>query len=159
VCTIRTANKGDTNSIYKVHTDSIRELCSSCYKKEDITHWIARQHPSKYELFIDNKAMHVVVLEDQIVAFGHLEQFNETTAEVCGLYVSPRTSRKGIGTLMLCFLEDKAKLKGYENIRLKSSLNAQSFYLANGYQVLQQDVCHCAGYDHPLCATLMTKPL
>jgi len=159
VCTIRTANKGDTESIYKVHTDSIRELCSSCYNEEDVSPWIARQHPSNYEPFIDNKAICVVVLEDQIVAFGHLEPFAETTAEVCGLYVSPRTSRKGLGSLLLSFLEDEAKSKGYHSIRLKSSLNAQSFYGANGYQVIQQDVCHCAGDDHPLCAILMIKSL
>ena len=157
--TIRTANKKDTESIYKVHTDSIHELCSSCYNEEDIGPWIDRQHPSKYEPFIDNKAMRVVVLEDQVIAFGHLEPFTETTAEICGLYVSPGISRKGIGTLLLCFLEDEAKSNGYQSIRLKSSLNAQNFYAANDYQVTQQDVCHCAGDDHPLCAILMTKSL
>jgi len=159
VCKIRTASKEDTEPIYKVHTDSIREICSSCYNEEDIGQWISRQHPSKYEAFIDNNAMRVAVLEDRVIAFGHLEQFTETVAEVCGLYVSPGVSRNGIGTLMLCALEDEAKANGYQGIRLKSSLNAQNFYVSNGYQITQQDFCHCAGDDNPLCAILMIKSL
>ena len=33
--------------------------------------------------------MFVAVLDNQIVGFGYVEKFNDDTAEVCGLFVSP----------------------------------------------------------------------
>ena len=102
--------------------------------------------------------MYVAVLNDQVVAFGHIEKFTDDTSEVCGLFVSPACSRKGIGSLVLQFLEAKAKMDGYKYMRLKSSKNAQGFYEASGYQAAEEVQCHCAG-DQTLCCILMTKPL
>ena len=102
--------------------------------------------------------MFVAMLSDQIVAFGLVEKFTDDTSEVCGLFVSPACSRKGIGSLMLQFLEGKAKRDGYQKIRLKSSKNAQDFYKASGYQAAEEVQCHCAG-DQALCCILMTKSL
>ncbi|XP_065899159.1 uncharacterized protein [Dysidea avara] len=115
VCSIRTATNEDIESIYKVNNDSVRELCSSCYNEEDIIPWIARLHPSMYKPFIDNGTMKVVALESEVVACGRLEPFSDTTATVCCLYVSPSMSRKGIGRLLLQFLEKEAKVKGYKS--------------------------------------------
>ena len=102
--------------------------------------------------------MFVAVLDNQIVGFGRVEKFNDDTAEVCGLFVSPICARKGIGSLLLQFLEAKAKANGHQNMRLKSSKNAKGFYEASGYQTVQEIDCHCAG-DQALCCILMTKPL
>ena len=158
MCTIRNATNADKQSIYKVNADSVREVCSSCYSEEDITPWISRLHPSMYEPFIDNGTMKVVMLEDEVVACGCLEQFSDTTALVCCLYVSPSMARKGIGRLILGFLESEAKAKNYECVRLESSLNAEGFYSANGFQVTQRDLLHFIG-DHQIQAVLMTKTL
>ena len=100
--------------------------------------------------------MFVALLDNQIVGFGHMEKFNDDTAEVCKLFVSPVHARKGIGSLLLQFLEVKAMADGYQNVRLKSSLNAKGFYEANGYQIIQEVDCHCGGNHHCI---LMTKPL
>ena len=102
--------------------------------------------------------MFLAVIDNEIVAFGHLEKFANDTAELCGLFVSPSCSRKGVGSLLLQFLEAKAKTDGHKNIRLKSSQNAQAFYEANGYQTIQKDHVHCAG-DQTICCILMTKSL
>jgi len=115
-------------------------------------------HPSMYKPFIDNGIMKVVVLENEVVACGCLEPFSELTATVCCLYVSPSVAGKGIGKLMLWFLENEAKIKGYKSVRLESSLNAEGFYKANGYSVIQKDLIHYIG-DHPVHAVLMTKTL
>ena len=158
ICNIRIANKTDTKYIYQVHTDSIRELCSKCYGQDEISRWTARQYPEKYEPFIEKGAMYVAVLNDEVVAFGHVEKFTDDTSEICGLFVSPICSRKGIGSLVLQFLEAKAKADGYKYMRLKSSKNAQGFYEASGYQAAEEVQCHCAG-DQALCCILMTKSL
>ena len=158
MCSIRTATNEDIESIYKVNNDSVRELCSSCYNEEDIIPWIARLHPSMYKPFIDNGTMKVVALESEVVACGRLEPFSDTTATVCCLYVSPSMSRKGIGRLLLQFLEKEAKVKGYKSVRLESSFNAEGFYRGNGYHVTQKDLLHFIG-DHPIYSALMTKML
>lgn len=158
LCNIRTAKKCDTKHIYTIHTDAIRELCSECYNRDEISRWIARQYPEKYEPFIEKEVMFVATLDNQIVGFGHVEKFDDDTSEVCGLFVSPACARKGIGSLLLQFLEEKAKADGYQNMRLKSSQNAKGFYEASGYKTIQKVDCHCAG-DQALCCILMTKSL
>ena len=102
--------------------------------------------------------MFVAAVNSEIVAFGHVEKFTDAydTAEVCGLFVSPACARKGIGSLLLQFLEAKAKADGHQKMRLKSSQNAQGFYEASGYKTVQEVDCHCAG-DQTLCCILMTK--
>ena len=102
--------------------------------------------------------MFVALLDNQIIGFGHVEKFNDDTAEVCGLFVSPVCARKGIGNLLLQFLEAKARTNGHQNMRLKSSQNAKGFYEASGYQTIQEGDCHCAGNQALFCI-LMTKSL
>ena len=102
--------------------------------------------------------MFVAVLSNQIVAFGHVEKFTDYISEVCGLFISPACSRKGIRSLMLQCLEGKAKGDGYRKMRLKSSKNAQEFYKASGYQAVEEVQCHCAD-GQALCCILMTKLL
>ncbi len=79
------------------------------------------------------------VLNDQVMAFGNIDHYSEDTGEVCGLYVFPKYSRKGVGKALLCHLENKAKVDGYTNMRVKSTLNAEPFYQAMGYRSIRED--------------------
>ena len=148
----------DAESIHRVNTDSVQKLCNSSYSGEEITSWIARLHPSMYKPSIENGTLKVVVLENEVVACGCLEPYSDKAATVCCLYVSPNMAGKGIGKLLLWFLENEAKVKGYKSVRLESSLNAERFYKANGYHITQKDLLHYIG-DHPVRASLMTKTL
>ena len=149
----------DAESIHRVNTDSVQKLCNSSYSGEEITSWIARLHPSMYKPSIENGTLKVVVLENEVVACGCLEPpHSDKVATVCCLYVSPNMAGKGIGKLLLWFLENEAKVKGYKSVRLESSLNAEGFYKANGYHITQKDLLHYIG-DHPVRASLMTKTL
>ena len=156
-CQIRTASKDDAESIYNLHTSSIHELCSTHYSEDEIRQWIDRQSLKKYQSFIERGVIFVGVIIDQIVGFGHLECCAENTGEICALYVSPSFSRKGIGDALLCYLESKAREKECRVIRVKSTLNAKTFYEAKGYQSIQEDV-HVVG-DRSLSCVLMLKTL
>lgn len=156
-CEIRLAREGDDQSIYDVHTSAIRELCSTHYNKEEIKQWSGRQKLAKYQSFIDKEAITVSVLNDQIVGFGNIERYADDTGEICGLYVSPNCSRKGVGRALLSHLEEKAKAEGYMNMRVKSTLNAEPFYQAMGYRTVREDSHVMGGLS--LQCVLMSKTL
>ena len=157
-CKVRIACKGDAQSIYNVHTSSIRELCNSHYNQEEIKQWAGRQRLTKYQSLIDKEAIAVGVVDDQVVGFGNIEHYRDDTGEICGLYVSPRCSRTGVGRALLCYLEDKAKAKGYTSMRVKSTLNAEPFYQAMGYRAVRED-SHVMGDGLSLRCVLMCKTM
>lgn len=56
------------------------------------------------------------------------------------VYVAPGHEKKGIGTAMLCHAEDdfRARTRAAE-IRAGVGLQAEGFYVANGYEILMRD--------------------
>ncbi len=154
---MRLACGADAQSIYEIHTSAIQELCSSHYNQEEIKQWAGRQKLAKYQSLIDKEAIAVGVLNDQVVGFGNIEHYADDTGEICGLYVSPRCSRMGVGKALLCHLENKAKAGGYTNMRVKSTLNAEPFYQAMGYRAVKEDSHVMGGLS--LDCVLMCKTL
>ena len=156
-CVVRVACEGDAQSIYDIHTNAIQELCSTHYNLEEIRQWAGRQRLAKYQSLIGREAIAVGVLKDQVVGFGNTEKCTHDTVEICGLYVSFRYVRMGIGSTILQYLEDKAKADGYTSTRVNSTLNAKPFYEAMGY-VRVKESSHVVG-GLSLSCVLMCKTL
>ncbi len=154
---LRLASEEDAQHIYKIHTSAIQELCSSHYSLQEINGWVRRQKIDNYLTFISKEVMYVGVIKDQVVGFGHLEKFSDCTGEIFGLYASPQHSKMGVGTHLLRHLEDQAKLKCYTSMRVKSTLNAKSFYESMGYDAVDEDD-HVVGGTSLRCV-LMIKTL
>lgn len=53
---------------------------------------------------------------------------------VCNLFVAPDRQGSGVGAELLGFVEQRARLEGYDTITLDSSLTAVSFYERKGYR-------------------------
>lgn len=71
---------------------------------------------------------------DQAVGCGGIRPYNEHTAEVKRMYAKEKV--RGIGTIVLTYLEAKALEFGYSSIRLETRLINQSaveFYTNRGY--------------------------
>jgi putative acetyltransferase len=127
---IRKADIQDCPSIAQVHTSAVRAISDSRYTPEEIESWSAPRSADEYKKAIHTKQFYVAVENEMIVGFGVLNQENR---EIEAVYVSPDVMRRGVGLLILGFLEKQARALGLEELSLNASMNAVPFYLRAGY--------------------------
>lgn len=151
--TIRRAQKTDGKGIWHVHTQAIRETCKSHYAPEEIEAWAGRLQPSSYQMVIQSRELFVAEDNGTIVGFGQLYL---PSGEVEAIYVLPRVVRQGIGTQLLCTLEERARVQGVKVLHLDASLNAVSFYKAAGFEP-QREARHQLEPGVEIRCIVMTK--
>ncbi len=129
---IRRATLDDRQAIYEIQRAAILETCRRSYPEEDVTVWAGLLSPDSYHAIQDR---YFVVAErgGRIEGFGQLD---EQEGEVEAIYVSPAASGKGTGAAILRHLEDHARQCGLKELKVRSTLNAESFYARHGYQHL-----------------------
>lgn len=129
--TIRRARDEDRQSMWEVHTQSIRSLCGEAYKPQEISAWVARLSQESYSGVLKTQAMFVAEVDQRVVGFGQLDP---EKGEVKALYVLPEKVNVGVGSSLLSKMEGVAREHGLTCLRLFSTLNAESFYEGKGYQ-------------------------
>lgn len=129
---IRRATLDDRQAIYEIQRSAILETCRRSYPEEDVTVWAGLLSPDSYHAIQDR---YFVVAErgGRIQGFGQLD---EQEGEVEAIYVSPAAEGKGIGSAILRRLEERARECGLKELKVRSTLNAESFYARHGYQHL-----------------------
>lgn len=129
---IRRAAPNDRQAICEIQRAAILETCRRSYPEEDVTVWAGLLSPDSYHSIQDR---YFVVAErgGRIDGFGMLD---EAEGEVEAIYVSPSASGEGIGSAILLHLEDRARQSGLQQLKVRSTLNAESFYARHGYQHL-----------------------
>lgn len=129
---IRRATLEDRQAIYEIQRSAILETCRRSYPEEDVTVWAGLLSPDSYHAIHDR---YFVVAErgGRILGFGQLD---EQEGEVEAIYVSPAAERAGIGSAILRHLEARARECGLKELKVRSTLNAESFYARHGYQHL-----------------------
>jgi putative acetyltransferase len=78
--------------------------------------------------------------------------------ELIACYVHPDHAGAGIGTLLLRAIDAEARRFGLKAMETDSSINAQAFYAARGYEVLRATT-HCLSGGREMQAIRMRKQL
>lgn len=81
----------------------------------------------------------VVELGDRLVGMGGIRPSGDSSAEVLRVRVHPATRRRGVGTLLMSSLEDRARQFGIGRLHLDTATNqpeAVAFYRALNYREL-----------------------
>jgi len=135
---IREAVEGDAASILRVHYAAVHFTASTSYEETILDQWssiVTEERIQKYATRpnAQKEVTLVAEVDKQVVGFGALIL---ETRELRAVYVSPYFSRRGVGNAILQELEKIAKFKGIVELWLDSSLNAEPFYLAHGFQRL-----------------------
>jgi putative acetyltransferase len=79
-------------------------------------------------------------------------------AELRACYVHPNAARKGVGSALVREIERIAREHGVSQLHLDSSVNAEPFYLACGYAVVERGE-HLLRGVVPMASVEMTKML
>jgi putative acetyltransferase len=158
--TFRRAVAGDGEAIAGVHYCAVRGIASQTYSREILEAWSPDPSPARAESFskaiLSGKEIFVVAEFKSIVcAFGSVVP---EAGEVRAVYVDPGFRRKGVGSMILGQLEKIAAEHGVKRLNLDSSLNAEAFYLAQGYEPVERGLHQLSGGMVMACVK-MTKTL
>ena len=129
---VRRARREDEEAIGRTHVASIRELCRTHYRPEEIEAWAtASRGINFYVRAIERKDFYVAEEGGEIIGFATL---NPAGGEVEAVYVHPATTRRGVGLKLLTTLEARAREGGLRSLHLCASLNAGEFYERAGFE-------------------------
>lgn len=153
---VRRARRADDEGVGRMHVASIRELCRTHYRPEEIEAWAtAPRGVNFYVKAIERKEFYVAEEDGDIIGFATL---NAASGEVEAVYVHPAATRRGVGLKLLSTLEARAREAGLESVHLCASLNAVEFYERAGF-ARQQLTSHRLANGVEIACVSMSKQL
>ncbi|HSP86989.1 MAG TPA: GNAT family N-acetyltransferase [Ignavibacteriaceae bacterium] len=89
---------------------------------------------------LEKKSIHAMVCkEDRIpIGVGRLHFNSNEEAQIRSMAVEEEYRGKGIGSMILFYLEDKAREKNAKSIILSARKTALKFYENNGYKIVEE---------------------
>ena len=87
----------------------------------------------------EDQSDHAMVVDSEngkIVGVARMQMNSPTQGQVRCVAVSPEVQGRGVGKLLMNYLEQIAQEKGYEEIILDAREGAVKFYLSIGYKII-----------------------
>ena len=155
---IRPAVAEDRPAIRKVHSASIREICSEHYTAEQVLAWIPVHDPDGRDYPIHDAGFLVAEDDLGIAGFGEVRPEGDGTGEVRAVYVRPDRIRSGVGRALYNSLELIAREGGVRELHLDASLGSGAFYEAMGF-AMRSEADHLLSSGALIRCLHMTKRL
>ncbi len=138
----------EARTFLEIHHASIRGLAAKDYPAAVIEGWARPITEDYLNRFLENRDNEIRLIAEEdgkAVGLGCLvvESF-----ELRACYVHPDSARCGVGTAIVGEIERVARENGLTELRLESSLTAEPFYKALGYEVVER-------HEHRLNAGVM----
>jgi putative acetyltransferase len=155
--TVREMRRDDGRSFIEVRNAAVRGIAVKDYPSEVIENWagppVTEAVPERFFINPDKGIRLVAEIEGEIVGMGELII---ATNELRACYVSPSAIRKGVGSAIIREIERIALENGVPFLQMDSSLTAEPFYKALGYEVLEHGQ-HILRSGHPMACVKMRK--
>ena len=87
----------------------------------------------------EDQADHAMVVDsktNRIVGVARMQTNSSIQGQVRCVAVSPEMQGRGVGKLLMSYLENVAQEKGFKEIVLDARENALKFYLSIGYEII-----------------------
>jgi putative acetyltransferase len=114
---------------------AVRGLAAKDYSPEVIDAWaplpILDQHIEQVRVNPDGELRLIAELDGRTVGVGCLIA---KTGELRACYVAPEASRRGVGSAIVWAIERAARERGAAHLVVDSSVTAEAFYAALGYE-------------------------
>ena len=133
-CQIRRALPVDAQAISKVVIAALQESNARDYSPEVIAQVEQNFCPTSIMALMKQRQMYVAVVEQHVVGTASLDQ-----AVVRSVFVSPRHQGRGIGQQLMARLMEAAIAAQVEELRVPSSLTAESFYAQLGFHAVRDE--------------------
>lgn len=157
--TVRKMRDDDARPFLEVHHAAVRGIAAKDYPQAVIEGWAPLPITEKGIAGIltnpDNETRLVAESDGKVVGIGALV---EAKNELRACYVAPDASRKGVGSALVRRIESIARSRGLTFLQLDSSVTAEPFYRALGYEVRARGE-HVLGSGQRMTCVKMEKRL
>src|SRR5919201_2530351 len=136
--TIREMRREDARRFLDVHHAAVRGLAARDYPPAVIEAWapaITDERIERFRANRDGELRLVAEIGGEIVGIGALVA---RASELRACYVAPTAARRGVGTAIVNEIERIARGDGLNSLTLQSSIMAEPFYSALGYEVVSR---------------------
>lgn len=134
---IRLYKDSDAKAVLEVHRAAVIKTAAQDYEVDILEEWSPPVDDARLEKFKRENSADVRIVADingNVVGFGELVT-KESLLGAC--YVHPQYGGQGVGHKILSRLEEIALEKGLTYLFMDSSITAEKFYNAHGYQTLE----------------------
>ncbi len=133
--TIRRYVAGEERHLWRIYFDATWQCIVRDYHPELCERWAPHDKDmSEWAVRIAAKNPFVAEVDGRAVAFAELEP----DGHIDFFYCLPRWQGRGIGKALLVRLEEEARLIGLSRLFAEVSVTALGFFLAQGFQVLEE---------------------
>jgi len=125
---VRAATTDDSEALLSIRRRAILELAPPALTLAQARTWASPRDVVWMRQVIET--------QDVWVAHDDGEPLGWAVAEsntLIGLYTDPRVARRGVGSRLLAFVEERVVSHDAEALDLEASVNAEAFYIARGY--------------------------
>ena len=156
---IREMRSEDARAFLDVHHAAVRGIATKDYSPVVIEAWapmlVTEDAVERVRANPDNEYRVIAEIEGRVVGIGAAVF---AIAELRACYVTPDAGRKGVGSALVKEIECAAREQGVPRLELDSSLTAECFYGAAGYQIIEQGE-HVLGNGQRMACVKMRKEL
>jgi putative acetyltransferase len=156
--TIREMRPEDARHFLEIHHAAVRGIAAKDYATSVIEAWARPITDEAIERFLANRDREVRLVAETdgtVVGIGAIVVNN---SELRACYVAPSAARRGVGSALVAEIEQIAREHRLDHLELESSITAEPFYAALGYQVASRgEVFLSPGV--PMAAVKMRKRL
>ncbi|NMX94786.1 MULTISPECIES: GNAT family N-acetyltransferase [unclassified Pseudomonas] len=125
---IRPATQEDAESIFRVHKNSVENLCSADYGPEQIAMWLDGRSPETYRPAIAAGNLWLAC-SDTLQGFVEIDG-----NEVSKLFIRGEAAGQGLGARLLAEALQRIAAAGHGRAYLEATLTAEKFYAAQGFR-------------------------
>src|SRR5476649_1183503 len=135
---IRLADPTEAEICWNIRNQAIRHGCKNCYENMIIEAWTPETMPESYRKIITVNPFFVVEgPETRPVASGFLDL---SLGSVEAIFTLPDYTGKGLASFILDAIKVEARNRGFKQLTLSSTPNAQSFYEKHGFKLLRENL-------------------
>jgi putative acetyltransferase len=133
--TVRQMQPEDARRFLEIHHAAVRGIAAKDYPTSVVEAWARPITDQVIERFLENsdgEVRLVAEIDGEPAGIGAIVVSN---SELRACYVAPSAARLGVGSALVSEIERIAREHHLDHLQLESSITAEPFYSALGYQV------------------------
>ena len=133
--TVREMRREEARRFLDIHHAAVRGLAAKDYPSSVVEHWARPVTDDVLERFLTNRdgeTRLIAEVDGEPAGIGAIVVAN---SELRACYVLPSAARRGVGSALVAEIERLALEHHLVHLQLESSITAEPFYAALGYEV------------------------